>query len=177
MNYLSSEVIISEISKVRPGSLVRIGYTTSVPVKAEYKKVGYKVTKVVLTTVRTGVKYDNIATVIARRAELMEEVQSEPKKERANNYVPLIPNKVYHNSNTGKDYLYVASFNKGHNTFVQYVVEDPKTNKAVVMTKEEFMGSEYKTLPIDSYYKRADGSHEVFNISFENVYKIGNVEA
>jgi hypothetical protein len=177
MNYLSSEVIISTISKVRPGSLVRIGYTTSVPVKAEYKKLGYKVTKVVLTTVRTGVKYDNLSAVIARRAELMAEVQGEPKKERKNNFVPVIPNKVYHNTNTGKDYLYVASFNKGHNTFVQYIVEDPFTGKTVVMTKEEFLESEYKTLPIDSYYKRADGQHDVFNISFEGVYKIGNIEA
>lgn len=169
MKALERDVILNEAKEVRNGCITRICYKTELPVKAEFKHQGYKVYKVVETSARLGVNYHKIASVIARKAEegLKETIQ------RANNYYEwVLANKVRHNTNTGKDYLYVASFNKGHHTKSYFVVCGPDATTEW-LTAEDFIDT-YKGILIPSYWNnRGQGGSEVKNISFENIYRIG----
>jgi len=81
---------VARIVDVKPnGSFFRIKYMTEKPEA-----------KVVEATVRTGVNYSHISSVIPT-------LNDPNKKKRVNNYHSLIPNKVYFNTKTGKYYLYV----------------------------------------------------------------------
>ena len=171
---LERDIIIQEAQNVRPGTITRICYKTELPVKAEFKHQGYKIFKVVETSARLGVNYYNIASVIARKAE--EESREAPK--RANNYEWVIKNKVRHNTSTGKDYLYIATFNKGHHTKSYYVVTNSEEPSTSWYTADEFVDLCYKNYVIPSYWaKQSSPVSEVKNISFENVYRIGNAGA
>jgi len=169
MKALEREVIINEAAKVRPGTITRIMYKTECPVKAEYKKQGYRMVKVVETSARLGVNYHNIASVIARKAEegLKETVA------RVNNYEWVLKNKVRHNTATGKDYLYAAAFNKGHHTYSCYILMTPDRSDVKWLSPLDLEESEYKDILIPSYWKKGDAT-EIRNISFENIYRIGS---
>ncbi len=167
---LSRETILDEVSKVKNGTIARIGYKTELPVKAEYKKRGVKIIKFVETSARLGVNYHHIASVIARKAE----EQLEQAVQRANNYEWIIKDKVRHNTKTEKDYLYVASFNKGHNTKSVYILY-PENGEPKTLTAEELTNSIYKHYVIDSYWKPTGYSSEVRNISFENIIRINKI--
>lgn len=166
MEILNREQIIEAVDNVKNGTIARVTYRTELPVKAAFKKQGYKVIKVVETSGRLGVNYHNIATVIARKAEqeMTESVQ------RANNYEWVIRNKVKHNTATNKDYLVLASFNQGHHTRSKYIVsymgEETTYSSAVDTVKD---------LVINSYWTPGKTAGEVRNISFENILCINNV--
>lgn len=172
MNYLSNNSIISEVTKIRPGTMFRIGYTTQVPVAAAHKNMGCSITKVVLTTVRTGVKYDNISAVIKKRAELEGEVK--PERKYTNPFEYTIPNRVCRHITNGTEYLCLATV-KNSNTFTQYIVHDAYEGKTVVLTAEEFLASKYREFPIPSYFNKRET--EWFRVSFDNIYRIRGVEA
>lgn len=170
MKALEREVIINEAAKVKPGTITRIMYKTECPVKAEYKKQGYRMVKVVETSARLGVNYHKIASVIARKAA---EGFKEPVA-RANNYEWVLKNKVRHNTATGKDYLYAAAFNKGHHTYSCYILVGPDNSDIKWFSPLDLEESEYKDILIPSYWK-SGAPAEIRNISFENVYRIGSV--
>ena len=169
MEALKREVIINEAAKVKPGTITRIMYKTECPVKAEYKKQGYRMFKMVETSARLGVNYHHIASVIARKAEegLKETVA------RVNNYEWVLKNKVRHNTATGKDYLYAATFNKGHHTYSCYILMQPDSSELKWFSPLDLEESEYKDILIPSYWKGSNPT-EVRNISFENIYRIGS---
>ena len=173
MIILAKEDILNEAAKVKPGTITRVGYRTFLPVRAAYKKQGVEIMKVVETSIRLGVSYSKIATVIARRAE-------ESMKEavaRTNNYEWILDNKVCYNTNTGKYYLYAASLNGGHHTKTSYMV---KHASGVIesMTSEEFKNSSYADeYIIPSYWKGNGEVPEIRNISFENIFRIGSTIA
>ena len=169
INYLSADIIIAEVSKKKPGTIFTIGYTTDMPLKAEYAKKGWRIIKKVTKTVRTGVKYDNLASVIKKRAELTEEV----KRNYTNPFEYTIPNRVCKHTTKGTEYLCLASFN-GNPSRTEYIVETP-LGVTVVLTADEFMKSSFKELVRLSYFT-GSGS-EWFRVSFDNIYRIGTVEA
>lgn len=169
MKTLSREQILKTVEAIPNGRIARVTYKTELPVKAEFKKQGYVVTKLVETTGRFGVQYHHIASVIARKAE---EGFKEAVK-RTNNYVWVINNKVKHNTVTDKDYIVLASFNGGHHTKSKYIVS--YLGKDTVYSDHEFKYSDNKNLVIDSYWKPSKNAGEVKNISFENVLAINNV--
>lgn len=170
MSVLAKEVIIDEAKAAKNGAFLRIGYRTELPVKAAYKKQGIQFFKYTEMSVRLGVNYGNIASVIARKAEegLVEAAQ------RANNYEWIVKNKVRHNTSTGKDYLYVANFNQGSNIHRCYIGLKngevfsivPEDSKMFQKLNEEYM--------IPSYWTKSSEIPEVMNISFENIHRIGN---
>lgn len=173
MYILTKDEIISEAAKIRPGTITRVGYRTFLPVKAALKKQGVEIMKVVNTSVRLGVRYNRIASVIARKAEegLKETIQ------RTNNYEWVLENKVCFNTQTGKHYLYAASLNGGHHTYTDYYVKHAD-GKVEHFTSAEFknsgIGKEYL---IPSYFKGNGNVPEIRNIAFDNIFRIGNVIA
>ena len=173
MIILAKEDILNEAAKVKPGTITRVGYRTFLPVKAAYKKQHVEIMKIVETSIRLGVSYSKIASVIARRAE-------EGMKEaiaRTNNYEWVLDNKVCFNTKTGKYYLYAASLNGGHHTRTHYMVKHA-SGMIESMTAEEFKKSAYATeYVIPSYWKGNGDVPEIRNISFDNIYRINNVMA
>lgn len=159
--------IIEKVNAIRPGTFVRISYKSEVPVRASDKKAGIKMWKEVSTTVRTGVNYGNIASVIARKSEETDE----PKRAYTNPYEWVIKDKVKVHTGTGKEYLYVASVNGGHHTKTTYFYEGPVIG---VIDMGNSIDEKLKEVVLPSYFNRgSNGANEVRTISFENIISIG----
>jgi hypothetical protein len=131
---------------------------TKVKMTAESIKNGVTIMKIVDTTTRTGVRYNKIAGVV-----LNEYPDSYVPK--VSNWEWVIPQRVKHNSKTGKDYLVIAPIAKGHNTVVSYILTDGEGNSRVI-TKEE--AKEYS---VPSYWKDGD-KPAIMNVTLENVLMV-----
>ena len=169
MKYLTYNTIMAEAANCKNGCIIRAGYSKELNMLKGWKELGFRAYKLTETSVRLGVNYFNIASVVAKKAT----EGDKPKKERANNFSWVIKNKVKYNSNTGKTYLQVATFNKGHNTHSQYLIYDPSQGW-FVLEKPEFETSEYYTM-IDAKSKESHKGEkpDVYTITFDNIYKLG----
>lgn len=168
MKTLERNTIIESIDRIHNGCLVRVTYKSEVPIKSEFKKQGYHITKITETSGRVGVNYHNIASVIARKSESL--VENTTK--RTNNYEYVIKNKVKYNTNTEKDYLVLANFNKGHHTKTKYIVYG-----SIVGTLDcgDELPTGYKDM-VQNYYLNREGSEsEIRTIAFENILAINNI--
>lgn len=87
---------------IRSGTFFRIGYITELPVKAAYAKEGWKILKKTESTVRTGVNYGKIKSVVEER-----EGRSEVTHTRKNHIVPVQRGRIYQNTDTEQMYLRV----------------------------------------------------------------------
>lgn len=144
-----------KLCDIPAGRFFRMRYASDVPLSAAYKKQGYTMQKVVDTTTRTGVKYGNIAGVVLKD-------DASPK---ANNWESIVPNRIKHNTNTGKYYAMVAPINEGANTKVTYTLTDPNGNSRPI-TRDE--AKQYTT---PSYWK--DGNKPaVMTIALGNIQRI-----
>ena len=170
MTTLTRDQIIEAVSKVRNGTIARVTYQTELPLKAEYKKQGYSIIKVVETSGRFGVNYHNIGSVIARKA-------AETHKDvvvRKNNYTWVIKHKVKHNESTGKDYIVMANFNKGHHTKSKYIVIY-HSEELNTYNNTQFENSYFVEMVINSYWNKSNSGGEVKTITFENIIRINDV--
>ncbi len=167
MKGLMREEIISAVRAVRGGAITRVTYKTDVPVKAEFKNQGYKITKIVETTARIGVNYGHLPSVINRK----EETKYDSTK-RTNNYEWIVKDRICHNTNTGKDYVALVSFNNGHHTKVKYIIDG--TFVGVIDMGDE-IDKAYKHIVLDSYFKKSSNPGEFKRVSFENIIRINNV--
>ena len=168
MTILNREQIIEATNKVKNGTIARVTYRTEVPLKAEFKKQGYRLIKVTETSARFGVNYGKIASVIARNAEK----SSEDVTPRVNNYEWIIKNKVKYNTKTDKEYLVVANFNKGHHTKSKYILEGTFVG---TIDMGNSIDSHYTHLVIDSYFKKSGSGSEIKTIAFDNILRINNI--
>lgn len=155
---MKTEKLIEAIVAIPAGRFFRVRYMTKVKMSAESVKQGITIMKIVDTTTRTGVKYKNIAGVIPN-----EYPDSYVPKET--NWEWVVPQRVKHNTRTGKDYLVVAPISKGHNTHVSYVLTDGE-GKSYIITKEEA-----KKYSVASYWKEGD-KPVIMNITLENVLMV-----
>lgn len=170
MKYLDQNTIIAEAANCGNGRIIRVGYSKEIPLIEGWAEKGIRVYKLTETSVRLGVSYGNIASVKARKAA----EGDQPKKQRANNYTWVLKNKVKFNSNTGKTYLQVATLNGGHNTRNQFLVYDPYQGW-IVLEKQEWELSEYYMMTtLKSREYRKGEKPEVYTITFDNIYKLGN---
>ena len=164
---LSRDEILESISNVKNGQIVRVSYQSEVPVKAEFKKLGMTVFKFTETSVRTGVNYWNMQSVIARKSN-----SDNKSKVKSNNpYNWIIKNKVKCHETTGKEYLVVAPLKKGDHTKTFYGICCGGT--IIMMSEAEFKKA-YLEIVIDSYWTRSKTGEDIKTISFENIIRIGN---
>lgn len=168
MTTLNREQIIEATNQVRNGTIARVTYRSDVPLKAEYKKQGYKLTKITETSARFGVDYSRISSVIARRAEQA----LEEAVKRTNNYEWVIRNKVKFNTKTEKEYLVLANFNKGHHTKTKYILEGTFVG---AIDMGDTIEPAYAHLVIDSYYKKSENPGEIRTVAFDNIIRINSV--
>lgn len=114
---MNINVINNIINSIRKGTFFRIVYKTEVPVKAAYKQMGLKVCKVTSVITRTGINYFNIAGVDA----------PSNKKNRVNNYEPLVKNVLYYNSNTKNSYLNIYPVKGNYSkTKYEFYIDDQR---------------------------------------------------
>ena len=173
MKYLTYNQIMAEANNCKNGCITRVGYSKELKMLKGWQELGFRVYKLIETSVRLGVNYFNIASVVAKKTT----EGDKPKVERANNFSWVIKNKVKYNSNTNKTYLQVATLNHGHNTHSQFLVYNP-VEGWMVLEKEEWEMSEYYTM-IDAKSKSGSRGEkpEVYTITFNNIYKLGKSQA
>lgn len=153
---MKTEAIIKRVSEIPAGRFFRVRYITKVKLKAEYEKQGYSILKIVDTTTRTGVKYQNIAGV-----ELKDKF--EDKQPKTNNWEWVVKDRIKHNTKTGKDYLVIAPISKGSNTVKSYVLTIPEGVSNTIPECDV-----KNTYAVPSYWK--DGEKPaVMNVTLENV--------
>ena len=166
---MNNEVIINALKSIKPGCLFRITYKSELPVKAEFKKNGYRLVKITEATVRTGVDYSNIQSVIEKRENASED--GAVAKQRENNFEWIIRDRVSYNSNTNKFYARVATLrNGGANIHSKFILVDSMSETYEL----EKLSESQKDIVQNSYWNRASAP-EVQNISFENIISIGKV--
>ena len=156
---MKTEAIIKKVAEIPAGRFFRVRYTTKVKLKADYEKQGYTILKIVDTTTRTGVKYQNIAGVTL-------ENKYEDRKPKTNNWEWVVKDRIKHNTNTGKDYLVIAPISKGSNTIVSYIITNPEGVSNTI--PEEDVKSTYS---IPSYWKTGE-KPAIMNVTLENVLMI-----
>lgn len=153
--------LLSKLANIKKGRLFRITYLSEPSLRADAKKLGYKIQKKTTATVRYGVKYANI-----KRVQLRESARTEPKVERAPWWHWKIPQVIQEHNTKEKLYLQVATMPKHSNSHSVYIVTDP--NGAISMYSRE----EVQRLDIvqPSYWNSA--SPEVLSIEIGNIISI-----
>lgn len=168
MEILSREEIIGAVNSIKGGQIARVTYRKELPLKAEFKKQGYKLIKITEISVRFGVNYHNIARVIERKAQ----VDNKEYVQRANNYEWVIKDRIKYNKNTEKEYLVVANLNNNNSTKVKYILEGTSVG-TIDMGSE--IDEHYKHIVRNSYFTPSATGGEVKTISLGNIITINNV--
>lgn len=168
----SIEAIINEVREMKNGQYARVEYKTEVKsVASAFKKLGVKVFKHTTATVRIGVDYDHISTVVERQAD-----PTYIKRENPNETY-IVKDKISYNSNTGNYHLRVSSVsplsNATSNTEVQYTLTT--VDGQVVTFKSWDEVEEYKAYMQPSYFK-SGSNYEVKNINLSNLIRINDME-
>jgi len=163
MKTLNYDEIMSSLTSIINGRMVRICYKTDLPVTAEIRNRGYRLMKIVETTVRVGVDYNHISSVIEKKAN--NEIGPNTK---TNNYEWVINNKAKYNTNTKKNYVSIAPLKQGSNSRSFYIFVDKFNNQHIVENNQL-----NKNLVIKSYWK--DSKPEIQTVSFDNIIKINGL--
>lgn len=154
---MNIETIKNLLSKIKPGVFTRLTYQTELPLKAVYKKQGYRIVKIHSITTRFGIHYGNIKEVKEREASL--------SSEKTNNYNWIMKDNIQYNSNTDKYYLCTYPTKKGRNGSWRYVVYLPDG------VSFEGLTAINKDWVQDSYWNKK--STNMMKINIDNVIKIG----
>ena len=142
------------LENIHPGSFFRIKYSVEVPLKAEYKNMGYKIIKTVYTTSRTGVRYMKINGV----------TPSEKKSDKPSNWSWEKKNYISYNSNTGSYYLNLYPMGMNTYTRVEY---------KVYLNDKEISKYNFKDMIIPSYFKKDGGfSTKILKIKIDNIIEL-----
>ena len=153
---------------IKPGVYANIVYSVECPVKAKFQKEGVVVKKIVSMTARFKIKYSNIKTVKERR----EQKLNSDNRTRTNNFVPIIENCLYRNTNTGYDYLNVYTVKNNHKKSL-YEVIIPKAYGCShsILDEEELKESGYL---IDSYFTKKRNT-EMMRINTDHIASINHI--
>ena len=160
MKFLKQEEIMSTVKNIPGGRMVRIGYRTEIPLRAEFKKSGMIAYKLSETTVRVGVNYEHIRSVQVAKA--LGELSGGYQK--TSHWV--IPNRVLVHNENNTHYLSVASIPNAA-TKTKYILID-MTGKEMEVDKQYLVPLATKAFSTVSGSKPAK-----YNVRFENIYRIG----
>lgn len=155
--------IVEAINATRNGAMCRVEYKSEMPLKAASKKEGISIIKITESTVRFGVDYDNIGTVIERRS-----AEDYQPAHREYDRTWIVDNKVYHNNKNGTDYIRFANVNNHANKHASFIVRTPDSEIIVSELTDEQKGH-----VIDSYWNKEHTTPEIQDIRAENIIRIG----
>lgn len=160
---MTYEKVLEALNNIHPGSFVRIGYYTELPLKSSFSKQGYKILRASNSTVRTGINYYNIQSVIEEKSK-----KEQQPVARKKTLTSVIKNKIYKNIETEQLYLRVYPTSKGTNKVNTYFLISPDTS--IQMVTE--ISPEMKNMVRDSYF--TEKFRPISMIKLENLYRIGN---
>ena len=135
---------------IHPGSFFRVCYETEVPVKAAFKKQGYRIYKHTEVTSRTGVGYKNIEGVV-----LSED------NNHTNNYQWVKKNMISYNTSTGKYYFNIYPTENGKR-YVEYVIQYNGVGDIAPL-------NEIVDMVIPSYFNKSGTSIKKQTINIDNI--------
>ncbi|MBO7697265.1 MAG: hypothetical protein J6Y28_04030 [Acholeplasmatales bacterium] len=145
------------LENIHPGSFFRIKYSVEIPLKAEYRNMGYRIVKTVYTTSRTGVRYMKINGV----------TPSEKKSNKPSNWSWEKKNYISYNSNTGSYYLNL--YPMGMNTYTKVEYKYYRNDDVVDVDNLSF----YKDMIIPSYFKKDGGfGTKILKIKIDNIIEL-----
>ena len=150
--------VINALNGKHNGSWFNIKYQSAPTVKSAFKKSGINVVKFSENLVRTGIAYNNIASVIEKKS--ADGNVASQKTENNNEWV--VPNKVLFNSKTQK-YSARFGFCNGHKSRTTFKAYDKNGNEIPFD----------KNYIIDSYWNNHNTDKTVMNINIENIIEIG----
>ena len=156
--------LVGVMEAIRPGTMARISYKTELPMKAEFRKQGYGLIKVVETTARFGVKYSNLKSVIAKRS-----APDYVPSFKANNNIWLLENKISQNEKTGKIHVRFVPMPSGSNRKSVYVFVD--SNGCMFELGYDVPAS-FKDMVQNSYWDNKSGMPDIQTICVDNVLYI-----
>lgn len=164
---IKSSSIFNTVKSIPNGQMVRVNYCSDMPLKAEFKKLGWKITKHSDVTVRLGVDYEHISNIIEAKAngEIHDSTAT-------SNYEWVIANKICYNRKTDKYYLRVTSIHNNNSKHICYDITDENGNVVNVET----LNDTNKNMVQNSYWNRS-GAPEVQNIKLENIISVNGVFA
>ena len=152
------KTISEKINKIRRGSFVRFTYQSEMPIKAEFKKMGYKIIKTTSVTTRFGINYGNIKQV--------KEKDTEKKPYKVNEALKwIVKDVIQYNSNTDKYYLCTYPTEKGRNSSSKY---DIYLNGERVMKGVDIID---RNMIINSYWDKKATC--MMKVNIDNVIQIG----
>ena len=163
-NTMPYDDIFAKLSSIKNGTMARIKYFSEMPIRATYKKQGIHLYKITEVTVRFGVNYNNIASVVEKKSE-NNEINSH---KTTYSWVNGFENKICYNENTGKNYVRFTYLPHGDNRHINYKIvkiEETYTTKN--------LSNEDKELIIPSYWNKQHNMPEVQNIAFDHIISIG----
>lgn len=143
--------ITNRLNEIHNGSFHKIIFKSEPPMKAIYRKSGFKIIKVTEMIMRTGISYEAISTKTA---------SEESSTNRTNNYESVIKNKLLFNTKTQKHYARVYPYSNVKSCY--YAVSGPK-----MVPVDDI--SEYV---ISSYLNRKANDVAVLNISIDNILSL-----
>ena len=112
MNFGTFDTPAEAIAAIPNGRFFKIGYITELPLKAEFKKIDYKIYKYTSRITRTGVAYNNLKNVKENNREWS----------RSSKSLWKIKNKIKTNISTNKDYIIIAPMSSGEHKHVSYKI-------------------------------------------------------
>lgn len=164
---ISFNDLFKEAKRIGNGRICRIGYRSELPVQAPFKAKGLKVTKFTTKSVRFGVKYRAIKTLLGL-------IKS--TNDKKSNIVVMLPNKIFERTDLDRTYLQIAKLNKNTHEKNVYIVHNEKTGLIKVFNNdEEWDNSYYRNCILKSYYEKE--TPEIQTINVLNIFKFGNIEA
>lgn len=153
---IMKETMANAIKQKKAGTFFFAKYRSDVPVKAEYKKQGINVVKYCEKFVRTGINYNHIKEVIAKKSS-PDYIAPVP---RANNKEWIADNRLYYNSNTDAYYARFGVCN-GKKSKVKYIAYDANGNETEF--KKEYV--------LNSVWNKSS-STPMFDIKLDNLIAI-----
>lgn len=146
------ETLIKKLDSIKAGVFTNLTYKTEVPLRAEYKKAGYKIIKTTTMNTRFKVKYANIKGV-----ELKPSTKKSP-------YTSIIPNLISECISNGNKYL----------TTYPFANSNPKSTFKVITPEGKTVNfnDSYKDMILPSYFSKSS-STKIMKINVENIIKVG----
>lgn len=158
---MKQKELLSILSKKHKGQLIRIKYRTCPKLTASAEKMGFSVIKIAETTVRWGVNYGHIASVIAKKAK---------ETSGTSVYKPWwhwsVPNVIQQHNTKGTEYLAVYTIPKNSNPKVRYIVSYNGTEEEV--SRQDLQN---RNLLPNSYWNKTEDPI-MLSINIENILSI-----
>jgi hypothetical protein len=154
---------IKEImSTINPGTFFRCEYSSSIPLKAEYRNAGYKLIKVASIITRTGIHYAHIRGVD------FDSAKKNYNLNRVNNFIWEDPYKISFNTNTWKYYLNLYPVQHCNCDFKFKLFMD---DEEIEVCETVFDDPSITKMILPSYLK-SNSDYKVIKVNINNISKI-----